>query len=363
MSEHIKNPYDDAHFMSRLFFTWPNIVIEKGVKSNLELNDLPPFPAVEDVDTLNEFFVKEWKRQMLLKKPSLLYVVLKYVLTTNAWISLIVLSESVAKIYQAVLLGKFISFLIFGAASPTNIYDNGFFLAFLIVLCGFVVTLVHHHFFFYSYRLGLQLKIMMTSVIYDKTLRLHLRSINRTSTGHIVNLCAQDVESFLQTGTYLHFLYQPILESIGVIYVGVNLIGYSFLAGFALILLLVPLQSIFSRTLSLSRKATSGYTDQRLKLINQALTGVRLMKINGWEWTIVGIIEKVRKLEIKSLLKTNYLRAINEAIFFSSTVLVGGVTFIVYVNMGGVLSVQVVLTCLTLFNISQFSMTKFFPYR
>ena len=127
-------------------------------------------------------------------------------------------------------------------------------------------------------------------------------------------------------------------------------------------MLLLPLQAFFSQRLSISRKGTSKYTDERIKLINQALTGVSLMKINGWEMIFVKMIEDIRHFEIKALLKTNFLRAMNESIFFATPVLVGFLTFITYAKTGGDLSVQKVLTVLTLFNVMQMSMTKFFPF-
>ena len=86
------------------------------------------------------------------------------------------------------------------------------------------------------------------------------------------------------------------------------------------------------------------------------------MKINGWEMIFVQMIEDIRHFEIIALLKTNFLRAMNEAIFFVSPVLVGFFTFITYSKTGGVLTVAKVLTVLTLFNIMQMSMTKFFPF-
>jgi hypothetical protein len=36
------------------------------------------------------------------------------------------------------------------------------------------------------------------------------------------------------------------------------------------------------------------------------------MKINGWEGAFTSLIESVRENEVHSLMKTNYLRAVNE---------------------------------------------------
>lgn len=77
-------------------------------------------------------------------------------------------------------------------------------------------------------------------------------------------------------------------------------------------ILLVPLQSLFSRTLTQIRTTLGKRTDERIKLVSQALGGARLMKINGWENAFRDIIGRARKLELKSILSVNYIKGINE---------------------------------------------------
>jgi len=97
-----------------------------------------------------------------------------------------------------------------------------------------------------------------------------------------VNLSAQDVEGFQLLGCFYHFIYQPVLEAFAILYLGIREVGPSFIAGFAIIILLVPMQSIFSKEFNKARRKTAGFTDERLKLVNQALTGARLMVSFLW---------------------------------------------------------------------------------
>jgi hypothetical protein len=98
----------------------------------------------------------------------------------------------------------------------------------------------------------------------------------------------------------------------------------------------------------------------RLKLVSQALVGARLMKINGWEWKLAEHIETARAAEVAGYQRTNRLRAINEAIFFSTPVVVSAATFLTYVYTGGVLIPRKVFAVLVLFSLTQMTMTKFF---
>lgn len=88
----------------------------------------------------------------------------------------------------------------------------------------------------------------------------------------------------------------------------------SFISGFACVILLVPLQSIFSRALTQIRTTLGHRTDERIKLVSQAIGGARLMKINGWELAFKDIIGAARKLEMSSMLKLNYIKGVNEVL-------------------------------------------------
>ena len=186
----------------------------------------------------------------------------------------------------------------------------------------------------------MQLRIVVTSLIYDKAIRLHLRALSQTESSHIVNLSSQDVEAFQQGGIFCHFLYAPLLEAIAILIVGIETVylwysvvimyyvryvcyhlliyclcrqlGWSFVAGFGAVILLVPLQMYFSRSLTSLRSALGKRTDERIKLVSQALSGVRLMKINGWEWAFAALIGTARDLEMQSLQKINDVKGLNE---------------------------------------------------
>lgn len=84
------------------------------------------------------------------------------------------------------------------------------------------------------------------------------------------------------------------------------------MAGFACVILLVPLQSIFSRALTQIRTTLGARTDERIKLVSQAIGGARLMKINGWELAFRDIIGVARTLETNSMMKLNFIKGINE---------------------------------------------------
>ena len=67
-----------------------------------------------------------------------------------------------------------------------------------------------------------------------------------------------------------------------------------------------------SRNLTHLRGALGKRTDERIKLVSQALGGARLMKINGWEWAFKALVGSVRLEEMKLLLRINNIKGLNE---------------------------------------------------
>ncbi|CAM9122833.1 unnamed protein product, partial [Ectocarpus sp. 4 AP-2014] len=192
--------------------------------------------------------------------------------------------------------------------------------------------------------------------IRNKTLPEFARQI---STGHLVNLMTTDVEAFQIGGTFVNYLWGAPLESLVILYFGLNQVGVSFLAGFAALALMVPTQGAFSRRFSRVRQRVTVLTDERVKLTNQAVAGARLMKINAWEPALEKEIHRVRAEEIRVLLKATLLRAVNEAMFFIQPAVISCLVFATYHMLGNVLAPRQVFTTLALLSITQFTVGKF----
>eukprot|EP00903_Cladosiphon_okamuranus_P016201 g14950.t2 len=286
---------------------------------------------------------------------------LRAVLATFKWrlvlMALLMIADSAIHIVQvkAIFLGRLVGFFDDENAASWE----GWTYACAVVLGGVLFSFATHHFFFLGWTLGMQLRISTTTILYDKILRLRLSSLGQITTGHLVNLTTTDVERFQYSGMFVHYLWAAPLESLVILYFGWDLVGMSFLAGFAALVLMVPMQAVFSRKFSEVRQRVTVLTDERIKLTNQAVTGARLMKINAWEPALEKEIRRVRAEEVRVLLKATLLRAVNEALFFVQPAVVSCLVFTTYHLLGNVLSPQQVFTTLALLNITQFTVGKF----
>ncbi|KAG0024375.1 hypothetical protein BGZ80_003720 [Entomortierella chlamydospora] len=130
------------------------------------------------------------------------------------------------------------------------------------------------------------------------------------------------------------------------------LLGWSFLAGLLTLLALVPLQVWRAKVFEGLEDERLNATDERVRLTSEVLSNSKVIKLYGWESAFKRKILAARNLELGILRNIGAMEALMSVVFASSTVLVGLVTFAVYVTLGdGVLTPKVVFVSFSLFQL------------
>lgn len=75
-------------------------------------------------------------------------------------------------------------------------------------------------------------------------------------------------------------------------------------------ILTIPIQSIFMRLWFKYTKQILKHRDDRLKLITEILSGIRIIKFFNWEENYIKSVEEVRRYEVKELIKFAMVRAV-----------------------------------------------------
>uniref|UniRef100_A0AC11D434 Uncharacterized protein n=1 Tax=Ovis aries TaxID=9940 RepID=A0AC11D434_SHEEP len=192
---------------------------------------------------------------------------------------------------------------------------------------------------------------------------LHLSSsaMGKTTTGQIVNLMSNDVNRFDQVTVFLHYLWMGPLQAVAVTALLWMEIGMSCLAGMAVLIILLLLQSCFGMLFSSLRSKTAALTDDRIRIISEVITGIRTVKMNAWEKSFIDLITRLRRKEISRILKSSYLRGMNLASFFAISKIMIFVTFITNELLDNRISASQVFVVVTLIEALRFSSTLYFP--
>lgn len=177
----------------------------------------------------------------------------------------------------------------------------------------------------------------------------------------LVNLVSNDVQKFEDLTPFLAYLIIAPLEVILVTWLIYREISWAALPAIATLLLFIPLQGVFAKMFGRFRRAASKIRDERIKILSDMFSGFLVIKMYGWEKPFIKNVQELRSSELKFIRKANYLKASNDAIFFSSPAIICLVAFVTFVYMGNVLTPQNVFVTIVLLQSVRLNMTMFFP--
>ena len=168
--------------------------------------------------------------------------------------------------------------------------------------------------------------------------------------GRVVNLMSTDTYRIDVASGMFHIVWtSPVAILITLVVLLVNL-SYSALAGFALLVIGIPVLTRAIQSLFVRRRAINKITDQRVSLTQEILQAVRFVKYFGWESSFLERIGDIRKREIRAI---QWLLAIRNAINAASMslpIFASMLSFITYSLSSHDLNPAYVFSSLALFN-------------
>ncbi|XP_036687855.1 multidrug resistance-associated protein 4 isoform X7 [Balaenoptera musculus] len=360
------NPLQDANLCSRVLFWWLNPLFKIGHKRRLEEDDMYSVLPEDRSKHLGEELQGYWDQEVLraekaTREPSLTKAIIKCYWKSYLVLGIFTLIEESTRVVQPIILGKIIGY--FENYNPTDsaaLYE-AYGYAGVLSACTLVLAILHHLYFYHVQCAGMRLRVAMCHMIYRKALRLSNLAMGKTTTGQIVNLLSNDVNRFDQVTIFLHFLWAGPLQAIIVTILLWMEVGISCLAGMAVLIILLPLQSCIGKLFSSLRSKTAAFTDTRIRTMNEVITGIRIIKMYGWEKSFADLITSLRRKEISKILRSSYLRGMNLASFFVASKIIVFVTFTTYVLLGNVITASRVFVAVTLYGAVRLTVTLFFP--
>uniref|UniRef100_A0A2C9KB02 ABC-type glutathione-S-conjugate transporter n=1 Tax=Biomphalaria glabrata TaxID=6526 RepID=A0A2C9KB02_BIOGL len=208
---------------------------------------------------------------------------------------------------------------------------QGYVLACSFFAISFLSSLMNNYRFYHCNNIGMEVKTVLTAAVYKKSLTMNADSRRKFTVGTIVNLMAVDCPRFQDLTTQLFVLISwPIQISIA-FYMLYETLGIAFIAGIVVLSLLIPTNTKLS---TISRRAQAKqiiYKDQRIKLFNEILNGVKVLKLYAWEESFRNKILGFRHQEIIQLRKAAIYQSVQTLCWLLAPILVTACTFIAYV--------------------------------
>uniref|UniRef100_G3NJD7 Multidrug resistance-associated protein 4 n=1 Tax=Gasterosteus aculeatus aculeatus TaxID=481459 RepID=G3NJD7_GASAC len=361
------NPSASANLLSKIFFCWLNPLFRIGYQRKLEEDDMYNVLPEDASHRLGEELQCYWNREVQqaakdLHPPRLSKALVQCYWRPYALIGIYIFIEEVIKVIQPVLLGKIIEFFENNQASSTAAVFEAYSFALGISLATISLSVLHHLYFYHVQRAGMKIRVAMCHMIYRKALCLNSKALAKTTTGQIVNLLSNDVNKFDELTLYLHFLWIGPVQAATVTLLLLYAIGPSCLAGMAVFFVLMPVQTMFGQLFSTLRAETAVLTDERIRTMSEVISGIRVIKMYGWEKPFAALVDEVRRTEISKIMKSSYLRGLNMASFFVAGKIIVFITVCVYVLTGNQLSASRVFMTVSLYGAVRLTITLFFPF-
>ncbi|KYN12022.1 hypothetical protein ALC57_15817, partial [Trachymyrmex cornetzi] len=236
------------------------------------------------------------------------------------------------RIVQPLLLGQML--LYFNTTGIDKFY--AYKCAMGIILCSAVNVFVVHPYMMDMIHLGMKVRVACCSLIYRKTLKLTKTALGETTIGQAVNPLSNDVDIFDISFIFLHYLWLGPFEFIIITYITFHLIdiGISSIFGIAFLLMFIPFQVWLGKNSSELKLRTAVRTDERVRLMNEIISGIQAIKMYTWENFFTSLIEKARKMEINIIRWASYIKGVSTSFIIFTTRISLFITVLAYTLFG-----------------------------
>ncbi|KAI5968496.1 hypothetical protein KGF57_000197 [Candida theae] len=270
---------DTVHnFWSEITFTWLDPTIRKIYETQtIDAEGTPPLHYEQNCVYTYEETLNKWNRagnkKSLFKVYLSLYSKSLILMLVMEWIAI------ASNLGQAFLLQQFIAYFGSEVKQPPVL---GLSIATAIFLCSVGKFTSMNRFAAIHFRIRSQVYSSLGTFVYRKAINLSAEARKNKNSGEVINNLAVDVTKISQLAMYAFVVNLPFRLMIG-IWALYRLLGVSALFGLATALVLVPLSSKISASISGLVKRNMKIRDERLKLTSEILQSIKSIKLYAWE--------------------------------------------------------------------------------
>lgn len=340
------NAEEQSNFFFRLLFMWLQPLFTRAAALHkegkaLQEGDLTPLAAQDHGSSIEERFENVWNTWKAGKE----YKTPQAELESRVLASLLgvckhrMIAAGILKFFNTglqftfpLVLQAILKFLEESQANtlPSSEKYKGYWLSALLGIFIASKAMTESRYFHMVNRCSWQVKTAVSASVYRKSLRLAARSQHSTTLGELVNLMQVDASKMELMVPQTHVLWDGAFQSTGYMIILGTLIGWPCIMGLVVMLCAGPVMGIVMGKLFGMNRAMVKYTDARVQTVNEALQGIRCVKLYTWESSFAEKIAKSRDQELEHLRTMTYLRGFSRAYMTALPTLAAVATFLVY---------------------------------
>ncbi|KAK7017781.1 ABC protein [Favolaschia claudopus] len=396
------SPYVSASLLSRLTYTWITPMMIRGFQRTLQASDLWKMGPEQEAGYLTGLLEEAWERRVREaeewnargtgpgvvrrvgwvvfdgwkgkrgerreererwwrevwgRREASLAWSLNDVFGRMFWKGgLFKIGQDTAQLMSPILVKSLINFAKARAAAkdaglPQPNLGSGIGMAIGLLLLIVFASICQHQFFFRSMTTGVLARAALTGALYRRALNLTPAARLALPNSAVLNHISTDVSRVDACAQWFHAAWTAPIQTIVCLIILVVELGPSSLAGFALFLVVIPLQERIMQQQFSFRRASILWTDKRASQVLETISSMRVVKYFCYEGSFLARITSVRREELKWVRKIQHSQSANIAMAFSLPVLAATLAFVTYTATSKEFDVAVVFASFSLFQL------------
>ncbi|KAL9119448.1 MAG: hypothetical protein Q9187_004001 [Circinaria calcarea] len=357
-----------ATTLGELSFAWMDSLLLKGWHNRgLKLQDMPSLGSA-DIASANAYAFQEASQG-----PSLLSRLLRHFQKLFAIQSIWAILYGVLIFVPTLLLQTILQYV--EDKSKITVEQAWLYVA-LLFFTSILAAVAEGRALWIGQKIGFRLRSIIISEIYAKALRRRIASslserteksppgtetAPQADVATIMNLLTTDAFKIADAGASMHQVWGSvpvqILIAISLLY---STLGFSALAGVALMTAVVPLNSQITRQFGAIQLQVMAASDRRIQSTTEMVRSIRVIKFFAWESCFEQRIDEKRTEELRALRARYILWSIAATIWYSMPLLITFTSFFVYAIIEGKpLTPSLAFSSLSYFNLLKTPLDEF----
>ncbi|KAG0214051.1 Multidrug resistance-associated protein 1 [Mortierella sp. GBA30] len=351
------SPYDKANIFSRYSFHYIQELITRGYRAPLQVADVDGMMphgiktrfSYSRLSTQWDYHVRKQKARG--KEPRLMLLIISAYGTQ--WIPIMVYRTlaSIMTFVAPELMSRLLKFTESYSTDHPQEVSLGIVLSFGMFFSTIASALLEGQFNQLIMNMGIEVRTALISMIYRKALRLSPAAKQTQTAGEISNHMSVDSERWSEALPMLPLWFSIPLEICIALWLLYRQLGWSALAGLAAIIAVSPLQAWIGAFFSRAKDEKLEAMDNRIRLMSEVLSGIKIVKLYGWESSFRNKVTVYRNRELAILRKIGIAFSFMTIMFSSMTLLMALASFSVYAAIGGQIDSQSIFVSITLFGL------------
>ncbi|KAG1706852.1 hypothetical protein DVH05_027703 [Phytophthora capsici] len=345
-------PSQYATCMSSALFSWVTPLMELGNKRPLEHDDMYLLDPANRAHQVSTEFQEAWRKQCNKPsgKPSLAWALASCFGGQIAKAGLLKLIHDSLQFVAPMLIKEIIAYL----QNPDAPLSEGLAYAGIAFVSGVMQSFLLRNYFYHCFEAGMRMRTAVCTAVFSKSLVLSAAARQKKTVGEITNLMSIDAQRLQDLSPFINSVWFSIFQIVVACYLLWKQIGPATFAGVAVIILMLPVTAVVSKLMARLQEALMKVKDERIKVCNEVLAGMKVIKMQAWEHSFTKRVLGYRSEELSKLRTYIYALSGFMTLFSGIPALVTVASFYTYVKLGNTLDVGTALTSLALFNILRF---------